>query len=60
MSTLIASAGAALAHFNTWLPVFFSFLPPVLSTHILPFLPLFWSEFDEGLVFTPWKFKWLS
>ena len=40
MSTLIASAGAAPAHFNTWLPVFFPFLPSLYSLHIQsPFPP---------------------
>lgn len=53
MSTLIVSAGAALAHFNGCLPVFFFFLPSILYTHSLPSLPSFWSEFDESLVFTP-------
>lgn len=31
MSTLIASAGAACAHFNTWLPAFFPFLLSLYS-----------------------------
>lgn len=53
MSTLIASAGAALGHFNTQLPVFLPFLSSILYTHILLSLPLLQPEFDEGLVFTP-------
>lgn len=40
MSALIASAAAALAHFNTWLPASFPFLPSVLSP-FSPFLPSF-------------------
>lgn len=62
MSPLIASAGAALLILVLGWQLSFPFFLPLFSTHILLSLSLalFWSEFDKGLVFTPWKFKWLN